>query len=166
MKSLIESLFDDDLEKRNPNIGDILEFDGWDCSDINDTWNLPFELDVAISSSSAIKVLKQPKWAKFLKPFAKSYERGLNSVDRISEYLECWQLVFFTWIIMCCDGKQQIKQKLEEFINETIDKKHASIEVIPLEGVGPMKNSIRMVVFKFKFNSSEIMFYMKLKKRA
>jgi len=160
-----ESIFDDDLYERNPNIGDILELDRWECSISWHAWNLPKMLDFVISSSSAIKTLKQPKWIKFLRPFAKSYERGLNSVDRTSEYLDCWQLVFFTWIIMCCDGKRQIKQKLEEFIDETIDKKY-SIEVIPLEGVGQMRDLVRMVLFKFKFNESEIVFYMTLKKRV
>lgn len=163
-RKIKESIFDDELEKNDILIGDILELDRWDCSNSMYVWNLPKMLDAAISSSSALKTIKKPDWVKFLRPFAKSYERGINSVNRISNYLECWQLVFFTWIIMCSKGKNEIKRKLDEFINETIDKKY-SIEVIPIEGVGTMRNLVRMVGFKFKFNDSEILFYITLKKR-
>lgn len=173
MKSLVESLFDDNV-KKDILIGDVMELEGWECSDINDYPETDLCFNQTFSAQKIQKLMTSPKWKRFLSPFASSYQQGLRGVDKPELYIENYVPVILTWVIMCCKSSKEIKQKLDEFIK---DSKHnddfttfleyycKTIEVFPIEGAGNMKGLPRLITFKLKCEKGEYIVYAKLKKR-
>ena len=171
MKSLIESLFDDNV-KKSITFGDILELEGWESADANEYPEIDLCFNRTFSAQKIQKLITSPKWKKFLSPYASSYQEGLNSVDKPELYIENYVPVFLTWVIMCCRSLKEIEQKLNEFIKETRDITHRhldyycdDIQVFPMQGLGDMKDFPRLIVFKLKCEKGKYVVYAKLKKR-
>ncbi len=171
MKSLIESLFDDNV-KKSITFGDILELEGWESADANEYPEIDLCFNRTFSAQKIQKLITSPKWKKFLSPHASSYQQGLNGVDKPELYIENYVPVILTWVIMCCETTKDITEKLSEFIKETRDTTHRrldyycdDIQVFPMWGVGTMKDFPRLVTFKLKCNKDEYIVYAKLKKR-
>jgi len=171
MKSLIESLFDDNV-KKSITFGDILELEGWESADVNEYPEIDLCFNRTFSAQKIQKLITSPKWKKFLSPHASSYQQGLNGVDKPELYIENYVPVILTWVIMCCETTKDITEKLSEFIKETRDTTHRhldyycdDIQVFPMWGVGTMKDFPRLVTFKLKCNKDEYIVYAKLKKR-
>ena len=171
IKSLSESLFDDNV-KKSITFGDVLELEGWQSSDINDYPEIDLCFNRTFSAQKIQKLITSPKWKKFLSPHASSYQQGLNGVDNPELYIENYVAVILTWVIMCCENIGGISNKLNEFIKETRDTTHRhldhycnNIQVFPMQGIGDMKDFPRLVTFKLKCRESEYIIYAKLKKR-
>ena len=176
MKSLQESLFDSDLAKKDILLGDVVELEAWDCANLNDYSALGPALDGTFSAKLKNKIIKLPKWKKFLSPFESIYNKPFSSLDikQLRSYREYWQLCVFTWVVMCCSSLKEIPIKLNEFMKEISrdindvfgeDFHISKIDIFPFEGLGDMKGLPRLVVIKFEVYSREIVVYMKLKKR-
>jgi len=171
IKSLSESLFDDNVKK--PIIfGDLLEIEGWEAADINDYPEIDLCFNRTFSAQKIQKLITSPKWKKFLSPYAESYRQGLNGVDKPELYMENYVPVILTWVIMCCENMDEISNKLNEFIKETRDTTHRyldyycdDIQIFTFWGVGYMKDFPRLVTFKLKCKKDEYIVYTKLKKR-
>lgn len=175
MKSLSESLFDSDLVSKKILMGEIVELEEWECADVNDYDKLESATNSSFSAKLKNKLIKTPKWKKFLSPFESVYDKRFGNLQprEWSKYLNCWLMWAFTWVVMCCSSLKEIPTKLNEFIkgikrsiNMLDDDLYInSVDIIPLEGLGDMKSLPRMVVFKFKTTDRDIVIYMKLKKR-
>ena len=176
MKNLVESLFDSDLAKKGILIGDVIEPEHWDCPSLNDYGDIGPALDGTFSANLKNKLIKTPKWKKFLSPFESIYNKPFSNIDYLQQriYMDCWQLWVFTWVVMCCSSLKEIPIKLNEFMKEirrgvkdVLDEDFyiTKISIDPLDGVGDMKGLPRLVVIKFKVYGREIVTYMKLKKR-
>ena len=181
MKTLIESLFDDNI-KKDILFGDILELEEWECvtwsdeSIIDIVMNSNFKDRSTLSFKKIREVVKKPEWKSFLDPFKSYYLDGSNFADNDEKYLYNICFYCFTWVVMCCKTIKEIKEKLTKFINASKNSKAEinahernepieKIEVVPLEGLGDMKGIPRLVVIKFKIKGKDIIIYMKLKKR-
>ena len=178
IKSLTESLFDDNISKELF-FGDVLEFEEWECANLEDYSGIGVALDSTFSAKLKNKIIKTPKWKKFLSPFESVYGNmfGNLSLKQSNRYLGQWQLWVFTWVIMCCSTMKEISQKLEEFMNDirrnirdddVFDEDFyvKKIKIVPLEGIGEdMKGLPRLVVIEFESKNRDITIFMKLKKR-
>lgn len=177
MKSLIESIFDDNISKELL-LGDVIELEDWECAILEDYNGIGVTLDSTFSAKLKNKMIKTSKWKKFLLPFESIYGNmfGNLSLKQANRYLGQWQLYAFTWVIMCCSSIKEIPRKLEEFMNDirrnvrdddVFDEDFyvKKIDIIPLEGLGDMKGLPRLVVIKFDSKNRDITVFMKLKKR-
>ena len=178
MRNLVESLFDSDLAKKEILLGDLVELEEWECSNIEDYSAIGPALDSTFSAKLKNKLIKTSKWRKFLSPFESTYNKPFNSLDAKQQriYLEDWQPWVFTWVVMCCSSLKEIPIKLNEFMKEirrdikdegVFDEDFyiTKIGITPLEGLGDMKGLPRLVVIVFKVYGREIVTYMRLKKR-
>ena len=174
----MESLFDSDLSTRDVHLGEVIEFEDWECSDLEDYSGIGAVLDSTFSAKLKNKLIKTPKWKKFLSPFESTYNVPFSNIEmkRQDKYINCWQLWVFTWVVMCCSSMKEIPEKLNEFmkgIKRNINDEDVidsdlyirSVEIFPLDGFGEMKGMPRLVVVKFKTKAREIALYMKSKKR-
>jgi len=171
IKSLSESLFDDNV-KKSITFGDVLEIEEWESTDINDYPEIDLCFNQTFSAQKIQNLITSPKWKKFLSPHASSYQQGLNGVDNPWLYIENYVPVILTWVIMCCENVKEISNKLNEFIKETRDSSHKhldyycdNIQILPMRGVGSMKDFLRLVTFKLKCDKGEYIVYAKFKKR-
>lgn len=181
MKSLIESIFDDNI-KKDVLFGNVMELEGWESA----TPDAGPELEVVMNSNfkdwqtgtykKIREVTKKPQWKSFLNPLKSYYSVGANFIDNKEKYWWNICFYFFTWVIMCCKNIKEIKEKLTKFINASrnsemevswhrMNEPIEKVEVIPLEGLGDMKGMPRLVVIKFKIKNKDVVIYMKLKKR-
>ncbi len=179
MKSLVESLFDSDLVSREILLGSVVELEAWECADIEDYSAIGPALDTTFSAELKNKLIKLSKWRKFLSTFESTYDNPFINLDykQRRNYMGCWQLWVFTWVVMCCHSLKEISIKLNEFMKEISRDIHdedvfdedfyiKKIDIIPLEGLSDdMKGMPRLVVIKFKTKGREIVTYMKLKKK-
>lgn len=175
MKSLIESLFDDNIKKEYL-LGDFLDLERWENADVADTgdiqkiWYYNFDID------KLEKLVKKPRWKTLLKPFADKYE-DTQKRQRAANVMYDWNLYYwyFTWIVMCSESGKVAAQNLKDFIKEidssTYDYREDDlrliepIEIIPLNGLGNMKDFPRLIVLKLYTKHRDYVVYMKLKKK-
>jgi len=174
---MTESLFDNDLSKKRILLGDVVELETWECANLEEYSVLGPVLDSTFSAKLKNKIIKLPKWKKFLSPFESIYNKPFSSLDikqQARKYIGVWQLWTFTWVVMCCTSLKEIPIKLNEFMKEISrdindefgeDFHITKTDISPLEGLGDMKGLPRLVVIKFKVYGREIVVYMKLKKR-
>lgn len=172
MKSLTESLFDDNI-KKDIMLDDILELEGWEVADVRDQDSLYETLTVNWPDDSFMKkyCINSTKWKDFLKPLEDKYKRPEHQVTK---YWFAWQFWYFTWVVMCCKSSKEVEEKLTQFMNETIlhvwnggrDYWIKDIEVKCIDGLGTMKGLPRIIAVNLHTNHDRIIFYMKLKKRA
>lgn len=179
MKSLVESIFDDNISKELL-LGDVMELVEWGCPYAEDYIGIGYTLDSTFSAKLKNKIIKTPKWKKFLSPFESVYGNMFGSLSpkQNNMYLGQWQLWAFTWVVMCCSSIKEISRKLEEFMNDirrnirdddVFDEDFyiKKITVTPLEGLGEdMEGLPRLVVIKFDSKSRDINVFMRLKKRG
>ena len=182
MKNLVESLFDDNIHK-DLVFGDYLEVEGWECEDVDKE---PF-LEVMMSSNfgeykdlsfKKIPLLanKSP-WKQFLKPFESVYADPDDKKWENQRYWYNKAFWYFTWVVMCCKDSKEIKDKLTFFINSSKNSAmevswHRSnapitkVKVDVLNGLGDMKGMPRMVIVKFNSYESNVIVWLKLKKKV
>lgn len=178
MKSLVESIFDDNI-KKDLLFGNILEIEDWQCSNLEDYSNMGVVLDSTFSAKRKNKLIKLPKWKNFLSPLESIYNKPFSNIEpkQQDKYIDCWQLWTFTWVVMCCSSLREIPIKLNEFMkeisrdindNDVFDEDFyiTKTDIVPLEGLGDMKGMPRLVVIKFKIKGREIVVFMKLKKKT
>ena len=176
MKSLVESLFDRDLDTRSLIYDEILEPDmgGWELGDISDIDILDMSMRDSFKEREFKKTLNIKKWKDFTSRVGDKYILGPWARDMNGGR---WQYEYFETIIMSCSSLKEIKNKLEEFIKEVKspwrgnfknDMYIESVEVIPLEGMGDMKGTPRLVTLKIHTTnpSYDTVIYFKLKKKA
>lgn len=171
MKSLIESIFNDNI-KKDILFGDVVELEDWECADMTsyDSIEMCF-INTFLDRSKIMHIIKSPKWKKFLSPFENQYYDEINKAAGSRAYLEIWLCEVFTWIVMCCATKNAIVKKLNEFIKDItlphyMDNPCSIIKTDIFVIENPREKIPRLVVFKFKSNDNkEIVTYMKLKKR-
>lgn len=175
IKSLSESLFDQDLTKKGVVYNEILEIDAWEPEDLKDGETMEKSIDCSFDRLKLRSVLN--KWKKFLSPIK---DRDVD-FNRNAEYVKYWGetwFIYFSWIILCCSSEKEIKTKLIEFIKDIKTDRSKligkypyyikDIEIFPLEGFGEMKGFPRMVVIKVYTEdpSKSYMVHVALKKRA
>ena len=182
IKDLTESLFDDNIHK-DLLFGDVLELEGWELEDIDLE---PF-LEVIMSSNfkeykdysfKKIHLLtKKSPWKQFLKPFELVYADPDDKKWNNERYWWNQAFWYFTWVVMCCKDSVEIKSKLTSFINSSRNSAMevswhrtnapiTKVEVTVLNGLGDMKDVPRMVVIKFASHPTNVMVWMKLKKKV
>ena len=175
IKSLAESLFDDNITKEYV-LGDLLDLEGWESADVTDTgdiqkvWYYNFDID------KLEKIVKKPRWKKLLKPFANKYE-DTEKRQRAANVMYDWNLFYwyFTWIVMCSTSNRNAPQNLRGFMKE-IESTESDyreddlrltepVEIIVLNGLGNMKDFPRLIVLKLYTKHRDYVVYMKLKKK-
>lgn len=182
MKNLVESLFDDNIHK-DLVFGDYLEVEGWECEDVDKE---PF-LEVIMSSNfkeykdGSFKKIpdltKKSPWKQFLKPFESFYADPDAEKWGNARYWFNKAFWYFTWVVMCCKDSAEIKSKLTSFINSSrnsametswhrINHPITKVKVTVLDGLGDMKGMPRMVIVKFNSYESDVIIWLKLKKKV
>ena len=175
IKSLSESIFDDNI-KKDILIGDILELEQWESANITDYPKIDMCFNQTFNSMRIKKLISSQKWKKFLSPYASSYQEQIKKPNNSYQYMENNILVILTWIIMCCNSVNEIKQKLNEFIKHSKNSEDTpfieefeyycyDIEIFPLLGFGNMAGFPRLVSFKLKCKNREYVIYAKFKRK-
>lgn len=142
VKSLAESLFDNNLAKQDICYGDVYKLDEWIIPGQNFNMNI---IEKSFPSKNAWKVLEKPSWKKFLKRFDFQNEYPEKfSPDFM--YMDLFYML--TWITFCCSNKDEIKKKTTSFLKsiqpEHNEKPIGKFEVYPMD----MRDDLRMVCFK------------------
>ena len=174
IKSLAESLFDDNITKEYV-LGDFLELERWENADVTESGPVMSIWHYNFSKEKLDGVVKKSRWKTLLKPFENTYQNpGQNWRSMSYDYtLFYW---YFTWVVMCSKSEKDAVQNLKDFIKEIkysyTDYREEDlrlvkpIEIIPLNGLGDMKDFPRLITFKLHTKHNDYVLYMKLKKRA
>jgi len=168
------SIFDKDLAKKDILYGDLLEVEGWECSDMIDYEYLDRCIYSSFSQYALKEVVNKPSWKKFLVPFKTELDKSSDKM--INSYIGEPILAAFTTVVLCCSTMEQIHKKLKEFITDLID---ANPDISPSEydeswrvkkfDVGVMDGLYEMAGFpcfifiRFQTSKQNISTYLKLK---
>ena len=159
IKNLSESLFDKDLTKHPPRIGDIYELDRWSVPGGESEYILIDNINDAFPIKLIDEELHKNQWSSFLKHSHKYFYDTLQAPPY--SYLECPLLCVLTQIILFCTSTNEIKNKTSQFLDSLIKKSNnktaiCKYEIITLNGAGTQKDDLRMIIFNFDIkNTSE-----------
>jgi hypothetical protein len=174
MKTLVESLFDDNI-KKDIHLGDLLELEKWDTPEAWDDDIISKMLRANYDMKKAKSLINKPKWKKFLEPYRDEYKKPPTNYINAKYNWEtiCWYL---TWVALSCGSGKEAETKLVEYLKDISYEDELAdeftineVEVISLNR-SFMNGLPRMIVFKFHTRYDNIkegvkILYMTLKKK-
>ena len=158
MKTLKESLFDDDLVTRDVCFGDLYDVKEWGGS-MDDDLSISYGLDRYCNYDHMIKILdKNPKWKKFIK-----WDPPKNWKPKDYSYDEF--RFQFTRIIMSCSSVDEITEKINELIQESSKEGRVPIRVKADILTQPRTKDISMFVLRFNIDLEDYICWMTVNKK-
>ena len=165
MKTLIESLFDQDLAKKGVHIGDIYELDEWTIPARGDAYSFTSDILNYGMIQEVGRIISKARWKKFLKP--------LDSIGQSVLINRClWVpiLRYITELILCCESVKQIPEVVRDYIMEcrnnpdkiknqrdrefVEEHRPKDVQVQTLD-MPSLNQDLRMVVIKFIMESGD-----------
>lgn len=115
IKSLTESIFDDELSKQGVKLGVLYRLDRWADFEYKNETFIENVLNASINESMIPRIIAKSKWKNHLK--------SLKQFPPVSMYKSSCKddlfLTTLTEIILCCESLDEVRKKINEFIKES-----------------------------------------------